>query len=501
MIESKKEKSRSIFFYYYSVCTSIILVSLILLSVLTTAVSGYFFSKEKFDSLRKVTNQINIIIKSDYYDPFGKFLNPNKVSNDIIKLAATNEAEVIILSNEGKVIRAASYNGIIDEKILDKYIGEDAYDKLIKTGEFNERDKLNDIFPEKMFISGSVIEDNFGRVLGFTLVCCPANEYIDYLHGLIKALIQCAFIALIISFIFIYYSTDAMTVPIKQISTATDDFAHGDLNARAKINDDSPTEIIQLANSFNNMADDIAIREKSSRAFVANVSHELKTPVTTISGFIDGILDGTIPKNEEEKYLKIVSSESKRLSKLVVAMLNMARIEAGEMQPKLGEVDLGELIIQTVLTFEQAISKKNIDILGLDTLDKHYVNADLDLTSQVVYNLVENAVKFTPNSGYIEINCYSDGATVSTEIKNSGEGLTEEDSKHLFDRFYKSDRSRGLDKTGVGLGLNIVRTLIQMQNGSIKVSSIQNEYTKFTFTLPKYVQRNIPVIYKKKEVD
>ena len=145
MIENKKEKSRSIFFYYYSVCTSIILVSLILLSVLTTAVSGYFFSKEKFDNLKKVTNQINIIIKSDYYDPFGRFLNPNRVSNDIIRLAATNEAEVILLSTSGNVIRAASYNGIIDEEIINKYIGDDAYEELVKTGEFNERNKLNDI--------------------------------------------------------------------------------------------------------------------------------------------------------------------------------------------------------------------------------------------------------------------------------------------------------------------------------------------------------------------
>lgn len=497
MIENKKEKSRSIFFYYYSVCTSIILVSLILLSVLTTAVSGYFFSKEKFDNLKKVTNQINIIIKSDYYDPFGRFLNPNRVSNDIIRLAATNEAEVILLSTSGNVIRAASYNGIIDEEIINKYIGDDAYEELVKTGEFNERNKLNDIFPKKMFISGSAVTDDFNNIIGFTLVCSPADEYINYHKGLIKALIQCALISLIISFIIIYYSTDIMTVPIKAVSMAANDFAHGDLNARAKINDDSPTEIIQLADSFNNMADDIAIREKSSRAFVANVSHELKTPVTSISGFIDGILDGTIPKNEEEKYLKIVSSESKRLSKLVVAMLNMARIEAGEMKPKLGEVNLSESIIQTFLTFEQAISKKNIEVLGLDTLEKYYINADPDLTLQIIYNLIENAVKFTPNGGYIEINCYSDSATVSTEIKNSGDGLSEDDSKHLFDRFYKSDRSRGIDKTGVGLGLNIVKSLVQMQNGSIKVSSIQNEYTKFTLTLPKYVQKNIPIIYKK----
>ena len=178
-----------------------------------------------------------------------------------------------------------------------------------------------------------------------------------------------------------------------------------------------------LANAFNDMANALDKLENSRRSFVANVSHELKTPMTSIAGFIDGILDGTIPKSKQDYYLKIVSDEVRRLSRLVVAMLNMSKIESGDFEMKPKNYNISDQIIHILLTFEQKIEKKNIEIRGLENLEPHKVHADTDMIYQVIYNLFDNAVKFTNENGYIEVNVTEHNAYVEISIKNSGEGI------------------------------------------------------------------------------
>jgi signal transduction histidine kinase len=232
------------------------------------------------------------------------------------------------------------------------------------------------------------------------------------------------------------------------------------------------------------MAKDLATLESSRRSFVANVSHELKTPMTTIGGFIDGILDGTIEKEKEPYYLGIVSDEVKRLSRLVTSMLNMSKIEAGELNIKPSRFDISEQIFKTVLAFEQLIQKKNINILGLDQMKNLYLSADEDMINQVIYNLVDNAVKFTPPLGVIEISAYEENESAVVRIKNSGSGISSEEIGKVFERFYKVDKSRSYDVRGAGLGLYIVKSIIELHGGTISVSSVENMYTEFVFRLP-----------------
>ena len=246
---------------------------------------------------------------------------------------------------------------------------------------------------------------------------------------------------------------------------------------------ESVDEIGMLAASINEMATSLAELEMSSRSFTANVSHELKTPMTTISGFIDGILDGTIPEEKHRHYLTIVSEEVKRLSRLVKAMLQLAKIEAGERQIIPHQFDIHDTVIQTLFAFEQSIESKELEIRGLD-VDKIMVEADEDLIHQVVYNLVDNAVKFTNVGGYIEFDFNSDDRMVYVAVRNSGDGIPENELNRLFDRFYKTDRSRSLDKNGVGLGLYIVRTVIGLHGGEIRARSKQGEFTEFEFSIP-----------------
>ena len=247
--------------------------------------------------------------------------------------------------------------------------------------------------------------------------------------------------------------------------------------------DYSVAEFDQLANSFNEMTANLKSYDTMRNSFLANVSHELRTPMTSIGGFVDGMLDGTIPPEEQQRYLRIISSEVNRLARLVRSMLNLAKIEAGELEPNLAYFSVLEPIVDTLVTFENRLEEKKIEIRGLDT-ERMDLYADNDLVHQVMYNLIENAIKFVDKGGYIEFSFERQGAMTAVSIKNSGEGLSEDELPLVFDRFYKTDKSRGLDKAGVGLGLNIVRSIVRLHGGEIMVRSVKGEYTEFVFTLP-----------------
>ena len=207
--------------------------------------------------------------------------------------------------------------------------------------------------------------------------------------------------------------------------------------------------------------------------------------MTTIAGFIDGILDGTIPKEQEDKYLHIVSDEVKRLSRLVKSMLDLSRIDSGEMQLHPTNFDITNTIVTTLLTFEQKIDEKGIEIRGLEEARPQMVLGDQDLLHQVVYNLIENAVKFTNDGGAISVQVSDSIDRTTVVIENTGPGIAPEDLPMIFERFYKTDKSRSRDKNGMGLGLYIVRTILKLHGGDIAVSSAVGQFCRFEFTIPK----------------
>ncbi len=239
-----------------------------------------------------------------------------------------------------------------------------------------------------------------------------------------------------------------------------------------------------LIESFNKMADSLEQAEKRRSEFIANISHELRTPMTTIAGFADGILDGTIPQDQQEKYLRSIRDETRRLSRLVREMLSVSQARAKAADPSTRtNFDLTELVLQILLSFESRATKKGLDVDPQLPDDHLMVHADKDAITQVIYNLLDNAVKFADRDSCLVLRLYKDNGKAYVSVKDQGETIPPDDLPFIFDRFHKSDRSRSLDKDGVGLGLYLVKTIINSHDEDIAVKS-ENGMTEFVFTLP-----------------
>ena len=241
----------------------------------------------------------------------------------------------------------------------------------------------------------------------------------------------------------------------------------------------------ELAVAFNNMASLLQKSEYQRQEFVANVSHELKTPMTTISGYIDGILDGTIPPERQEKYLQIVSDETKRLSRLVRSMLDISRLQdqGGVPEEQKIHFDLTEAVGQVLITFEQKINEKSLDVQVDMPMHPVHTRANKDAITQVIYNLLDNAVKFSPEKGVLGIRVRESGRKVYVSVSNQGQTIPAEELPLVFDRFHKMDKSRTQNRDGWGLGLYIVKTIVCSHGENIGVTS-RDGTTEFTFTMP-----------------
>ena len=232
------------------------------------------------------------------------------------------------------------------------------------------------------------------------------------------------------------------------------------------------------------MAANLQQIDSSRGQFMGNIAHELRTPMTTIKGFIDGILDGTIPPELHNHYLQLVSQETGRLARLVQNMLDLSKLESGEYQVNARMFNIWETLTGVALSAEQRINDGQIDLEGLTMDERVLVYADPDLIHQVVYNLLDNAIKFTPAGGVIRFGVEKLGPEAEISIWNSGQGISEEALPFVFERFYKEDQSRGLHARGAGLGLHICKVLVNLSGGQIRVESKQGEWCRFVFTLP-----------------
>lgn len=308
-----------------------------------------------------------------------------------------------------------------------------------------------------------------------------AGNLVSYATRLAVQLVISMVLSMMLFMLLFRIGANRLDRQFEKLNAVVEQYAEGEFSARVEIPEQN--ELYPFGCTLNRMAEFIEQNETTRKNFVANVSHELRTPMTTIGGFADGILDGTIPPEQHEKYTRIIADEIHRLRTLVNSMLNLSKFEAGEMQLRLKQFDVGQLLIKTVLMFEKRITEKNVEVEGLESSSLQLL-ADEDLLFQVFYNLIENAVKFVNKDGIISFDVHKENGTAYILVKNTGEGLSDDELTKVFDRFYKTDASRSKDKTGLGLGLSIARKIVHLHEGHIVVKSVQGEYTAFEIQLP-----------------
>ena len=392
---------------------------------------------------------------------------------------ATGSNSVIIVTDEQGEVNLTSDSTVIP---LGTQLPESMI-RYVENIEYRGMSSLGNLFESKMYIVGTDIHLDTGTYFGAVFSISNARGYSDLLKDIIRIFFGASVWVLALTVLGGYFMAKSLVNPLKTMSNAARSFAKGDFSVRVPVK--GRDEMSELSMAFNNMADSLATMEQMRRNFIANVSHDLRTPMTSIAGFIDGILDGTIPEQESRQYLMRVSDEVKRLSRLVKSMLEISRMEAGENQLNPESFDLCEVASQVVVSFENAIEEKKLDVEVDFQNDVMSVYADRDAIHRVLYNLVDNAVKFCNEKGKLEVRLSDVNHFIRCEVYNTGKGIAQADIPFVFDRFYKSDKSRGLDVKGMGLGLYIVKTIVDRSGGSIGVESEENQYCRFFMVLPK----------------
>ena len=393
-------------------------------------------------------------------------------------------ADAVICDSTGRLILCSdSPMGCHHQGMI---IQESYLKKVFDRGMVSDVGLVQGLYEESRYVVGMpILSTNAPQPVGLVIVSTPVTEALSLLDKLSDTYLLVSILVVLISVIVITVMARKQSSPLRDMAKAASDFGHGHLDARVSVDESSPQEVQELALAFNNMASSLQKSEYQRQEFVANVSHELKTPMTTISGYVDGMLDGTIPPERHDHYMTLVSQETKRLSRLVRSMLDISRMQDQKIIPpeQLGRFDLCECIGQVLITFEQKIVSKNLNIEVSFPEHTVYTWASQDAITQVVYNLVDNAVKFCPEGGSLTLSVHSSGNKLYITVGNDGNTIPAEELPLVFDRFHKLDKSRTRNQDGWGLGLYIVKTLICRHGEDISVTS-QNERTEFTFTLP-----------------
>ena len=383
-----------------------------------------------------------------------------------------SRGEIVICSCSPMVCEHLGWR--IDEAYMARVIekGGDTATGIIK-GLYND---------SRYVVCTPIVSSNSGG--GIVIVSTPITGTTQTLNRISNLFLTTSVFVILIAILVASFFTRRESRPLRDMAKVANAFGHGNLDARARVDETTSEEMQELALAFNNMASSLQKSEYQRQEFVANVSHELKTPMTTISGYIDGILDGTIPETRRDHYLQIVSDETKRLSRLVRSMLDISQLQNQDIpEEKKMHFDLEEAVGQVLITFEKKINDKHLDV-DVD-MPEHpvYTIAGRDYITQVIYNLLDNAVKFCPEGKKLGIRIREGGNKAYISVSNEGETIPPEELPLVFDRFHKLDKSRSQNRDGWGLGLYIVKTIVCSHGENISVTSREGK-TEFTFTMP-----------------
>ena len=462
-------------------------VSLSLILLAAMAVNGASFqwlysrylTNQTFASLQNDARVLSSLCQANF--------NEKSLSNQDFVLAlsvavSVSGSDVLVCDGNGNILMCADST---ECDHIGKKLDRSYRDRVIENGSLTDTDVIGDLYPEERYMTAVAIQDNQNSPLAIILVSTPVDDTLVTMRRVSRSFLLVTVLVIAISVVVMTYMVRRQSTPLRDMARVASDFGHGNFRARVSTKGRSSREVEELAKAFNNMAASLEKGEYRRQEFVANISHELKTPMTTISGYVDGILDGTIPPEKSEHYLQMVSQETKRLSRLVRSMLDISRLQdrGGIPEDQKSRFDLTEMAGQVLISFEQKINAKKIDVQVNMPEHAVFTRANPDAINQVIYNLVDNGVKFCPEGGSLGITIREDHSKIFLSVFNSGEDIPREELPLIFDRFHKIDKSRSRNRDSWGLGLYIVKTLINSHGENITATS-RDGRTEFTFTLP-----------------
>ena len=474
-----REQFRGLYWRQMSITVGMVLLTLVLLGTVFFSLSYNYARGQKTDELLERAQVVSRL--SVRYLESGRYLTMEELRQDQVfqQLAAMiSDMDILVCDEEGHVLLST------DETMEGQSITipEGVMSAVLEQGTWAGRSRLDQLYESKRFVGGvSVVSPTTGNVLG-TVFTVSSGDTVDALWRTFAGLlVMTALVVLMISFVATSVTTMRQIKPIREMAQATRCYAEGDFDIR--MNDyGRDDEIGELAASFNNMAERLQQTERQRREFIANISHELKTPMTTIAGYTDGILDGTIPPENEKQYLQIIANESRRLSRLVRRMLDVSQLQAMDPLRNGNHFDICESMRRVLISMEKKINDRHLDVEADIPDEPILVLGDNDMITQVLYNLLENAAKFAREGSTLYLGVTMMDGKARVTVRNVGDTIPAEELPLLFERFHKSDKSRSEDKDGYGLGLYIVKTILQQHKEDISVTS-ENGVTTFTFSL------------------
>ncbi len=465
----RSARFKTIYWQNFTLTALVVLLTLVFLGASFFALSYNYTRNEREADMRTKAGVVSRMVSA--YVTGGSLSGMRELASFA---ASVTDEDFLICNLSGNVLLTSDAS--LEGKVLS--LPEGMAQAILNGSDSFERTTLGDIYEDRHFAVGVPIV-SMGQTVGVVLAVTEARALTAMWRGFVGMFFVTSVTVLLLAVVVSAWLSMRQSRPICEMAEATRLFADGNFDVRMRGYND-PAEIAELASSFNNMADSLQETERQRREFIANVSHELKTPMTTIAGYTDGILDGTIPPEEQEQYLRIISAESRRLSRLVRRMLDISQLQSRELRK--APFDVCESMRRVLISMEKKITDRGLDVDANIPDSSVTVLGDNDLITQVIYNLLENAAKFARAGSTLYLGLAVLGGKAVVSVRNEGETIPADEIPLLFERFHKSDKSRSEDKDGVGLGLYVVRTILDQHKERIAVTS-EDGVTTFTFTL------------------
>lgn len=403
--------------------------------------------------------------------------NLNNLSYELQILETYMDAGILMVNQDGQVVLASPE--LNQELFEENILYEPLLEGVLEGNIVSMQTKKGQLFDVPMLVVGYPLSE--GQIAG--LFMCRSLPQIQasllemYQMSMVSLLFV-SFLGLVVSYLTVKY----VALPLMQMNRAAKVIANGNFEERVTI--DNKDELGELAESFNHMAESLQDYEKVQKDFIANISHDLRSPLTSMQGFLTAMLDGTVPPEKQEKYLKIVLEETQRLSRMTQSIVELSRAQSSTILLEESNFDINDLIRSNIELLKPQVTEKNVHIHAIYAEEVTLVRGDMDKISRVLQNLLGNAAKFSPENGVIEVETtLKEKKKVLISVKDEGPGISAEDQKYVFDRFYKTDTTRNQDKTGSGIGLVIVREFLQAHGETVTVKSEEGKGATFAFSL------------------